>query len=53
MTTPRLIADIGATHARFALLTNSEIAQSQVFMVADYETAMDAIAAYLGQFPVN
>ena len=53
MTTSRLIADIGATHARFALLTNSEIAQSQVFMVADYETAMDAIAAYLGQFPQN
>jgi glucokinase len=53
VTSSRLLADIGATHARFALLTNREIAQSQVFMVADYETFADAIAAYLGQFAQN
>jgi glucokinase len=43
----RLFADIGATNARFALLTNGEIGHNQVFMVADYENFADAIAAYL------
>lgn len=51
MTSTRLLADIGATNARFALLANGEIAQSQVLMVADYETPADAIAAYLKPFP--
>jgi glucokinase len=50
VTSSRLLADIGATNARFALLTNRQIAHSQVFMVADYETIADAIVAYLGQF---
>ena len=50
MSSCRLLADIGATNARFALLTNGEIAQSQVFLVADYENFADAIAAYLGGF---
>ncbi|HXI99827.1 MAG TPA: glucokinase [Micropepsaceae bacterium] len=53
MPTSRLIADIGATHARFAVLTNDEIGQSQVFMVADYDTIMAAIAAYVGQFAAD
>lgn len=53
MTSSRLLADIGATNARFALLTNREIVHSQAFMVADYETPADAIAAYLGQFPAS
>ena len=53
MLTSRLIADIGATHARFALLANNEFSQIQVFLVADYDTLMDAVAAYLGQFPAG
>jgi glucokinase len=53
VTSSRLLADIGATNARFALLTNHEIAHSRVFLVADYETFADAIMAYLGQLPQN
>jgi glucokinase len=53
VTNSRLLADIGATHARFALLTHREIVQSQTFLVADYETPADAIAAYLGQFAAS
>ena len=53
MSPSRLLADIGATNARFALLANHEIMHSQVFMVADYEAFSDAIAAYAGQFPQN
>ena len=51
MSRPRLIADIGGTNARFALLHGQEIGQSQVFLVDDYETPADAIAAYLGALP--
>lgn len=51
MTSSRLLADIGATHARFALLTGHEIDQPRVFMVADYDTLNDAIAAYLAAIP--
>ena len=53
MSSSRLLADIGATNARFALLTNGEIVQSDVFMVADYDNFADAIAAYVGQFAQN
>ena len=53
VTTSRLLADIGATNARFALLTNSEIAHTQIFQVADYETGAEAITAYLAQIPVD
>jgi glucokinase len=53
VTTSRLIADIGATNARFALLANDDITHSQVLEVADYDTIGDAIAAYLRQFSEN
>jgi len=42
-----LIADMGATHARFALVEAGEITHVQVLLVADYETPEDAIRAYL------
>ena len=51
MSRPRLIADIGGTNARFALLHGSEIGQVQGLLVDDYETPADAIAAYLGALP--
>ena len=51
MNKPRLIADIGGTNARFALLHGSEIGESEVLQVDDYETPADAIAAFLGGIP--
>jgi glucokinase len=48
---PRLLADIGATNARFALLTDGVIGQILVLTVADYATFADAIAAYLKSIP--
>jgi glucokinase len=51
VTSSRLLADIGATNARFALLTGHEIDHSHVFMVADYDNFADAIAAYLASIP--
>ena len=51
MSRPRLIADIGGTNARFALLHGSEIGESHVLQVDDYDTPADAIAAYLGAMP--
>jgi glucokinase len=47
MNTPRLLGDIGATHARFALLDGGDITRPQVLMVADYESLEDAIEGYL------
>jgi glucokinase len=51
VTKSRLIADIGGTNARFALLHGSEIGESHVLQVDDYEKPADAIAAYLGGLP--
>jgi glucokinase len=53
VTISRLLADIGATNTRFALLTNSEITHTQIFPVADYETGAEAITAYLAQISVD
>ncbi|HEY4265578.1 MAG TPA: glucokinase [Micropepsaceae bacterium] len=50
---PRLLADIGATHARFALLIDGRIGHNFVHMVADYANFADAIAAYLASIPEN
>ena len=47
-----LLGDIGATHARFALLlSGGEIQRTQSLMVADYERIEDAIHAYLSEIP--
>ena len=51
MSTTRLLGDIGATHARFALLNGSDIRRTQSVMVADYERIEDAIGAYLDEIP--
>ena len=46
--TRRLIADLGATNARFALLDpDGSFANINVFPSAEYDTAADAITAYL------
>jgi len=47
---PRLIADIGATNARFAILKDGAFSDARIYMVADYDNVADAIAAYLGNF---
>ena len=44
----RLIADLGATNARFALIEpGGEIVETMVLPGIEYDTASDAIAAYL------
>src|SRR4029079_12421288 len=43
----KLIADIGATNARFALVENGVINHIQVLACADYPTLGDAAAHYL------
>jgi glucokinase len=50
LTTVSLIADVGATNARFALLGKTgEIERVRVLACADYPSIDDAIEAYLGQ----
>jgi glucokinase len=46
-----LLGDIGATHARFALLSGGEVSRTQTLMVADYDRIEDAITAYLSEIP--
>ena len=53
MSTMRLLGDIGATHARFALLSGGDIGRTQSLMVADYDRIEDGIQAYLGEIPAN
>jgi glucokinase len=47
MTTPALIADIGATNARFALLEGGEFAVSETYAVSDYASPIEAARAFL------
>lgn len=47
MTTPALIADIGATNARFALLEGSEFALSETYAVSDYASPIEAARDFL------
>jgi glucokinase len=52
LTTVSLIADVGATNARFALLgTTGQIERVRVLACADYPTIEAAIEAYYGQEP--
>lgn len=44
---PKLIADIGGTNARFALLEGDDVNEEQVFPCADYATLVAAIEHYL------
>src|SRR5690349_17038296 len=44
---PALIADIGATNARFALLEGSELAASQTYAVSDYGSPIEAARDFL------
>ena len=47
-----LLADIGGTNARFALLRDGEIGPVEHVKVADYATVIDAIAAFLARHGV-
>jgi len=52
LTAVSLIADVGATNARFALLgMNGEIEGARVLACEDYASIEDAIEAYLGGVP--
>lgn len=42
-----LLADIGATNARFALLVQSGVAVSETYAVADHASPVDAMRAFL------
>ena len=42
-----LMADIGATNARFALLDGTEVAVSETYAVADYASPVEAARAFL------
>lgn len=53
MSTTRLIGDIGATHARFALLSGNDIQRIQSLMVADHDRIEDAIQVYLDGIPAD
>lgn len=47
-----LIADIGGTHARFAIVNaHNEIAHTQILRGADYDTIADAYRAYVTSLP--
>jgi glucokinase len=46
-TSPRLIADIGGTNARFALFQDDEMRDEQVLACADYPDLVSAIESYL------
>jgi len=49
---PSLIADVGATNARFALLgPNGELQRIRVLVCEDFASIEAAIAAYLGEEP--
>jgi len=47
MTTPALIADIGATNARFALLEGTEVAVAETYAVSDYVSPIEAARDFL------
>ncbi|QAU45669.1 glucokinase [Bradyrhizobium guangzhouense] len=51
-TTPRgraaLLADVGGTNARFALLADGKLGPITHFAVGDYASFLDALAVYLG-----
>lgn len=47
--TMTLLADIGGTYARFALLSDAALGPVAVLAVADYPTIVDAARAFLGQ----
>jgi glucokinase len=44
-----LLADIGGTNARFALMDRGEIGPVEHLKVADFSSATDAVAAFLGR----
>lgn len=46
--TPKLIADIGGTNARFALLESDDVNEERVLACADYPTLVAAVEHYLG-----
>ena len=48
---PILLADIGGTNARFALLRDERCGPIEHARVADHPTAIDAIATFLGRQP--
>ena len=50
---PVLLADIGGTNARFALLHDGRLTEIQTLATADFPNLPDAAAAYLGGLPIS
>jgi glucokinase len=48
---PTLLADIGGTNARFAILADGELGQPRHFDAAAYPTALDAMRDFLRDLP--
>jgi glucokinase len=48
MSRPHLIADVGGTNARFAMLRDGDFSRVEIYAVADYDRIEDAVRAYLG-----
>jgi glucokinase len=53
MTSPRLIADVGGTNARFALCIDGRAEHEMELLCADFPTFTDAIKQYLKTTPVS
>jgi glucokinase len=51
MSRPRLIADVGGTNARFALIEAGEFTRVEIVQVADFERIEDAVRKYLADLP--
>lgn len=51
MSRPRLIADVGGTNSRFALIEGGDFTRVEVIAVADFERIEDAIHKYLADLP--
>ncbi|MGE0224346.1 MAG: glucokinase, partial [Acetobacteraceae bacterium] len=44
---PTILADIGATNARFAVLAGTDLGEVSVYPVAEHATPADALRAFL------
>ena len=50
---PLLLADIGATNARFGLAVDGALNESRIFACADFESPADAALAFLADIPAD
>jgi glucokinase len=53
MSRPRLIADVGGTYARFALIEAGDFTRAEIIPVADCDRIQDAVHKYLADIPAE